>query len=188
MSRIIKKKTYDLLIIFNTLEDKDIITLAKNIRNISKIPIVLLGNNTAELSKITDKENRAVIDKIFTWNGDGKIILTIVQTIEDEENIAKDPSLVEQRRCILLIEDSIQYYSSYLLLIYEEVWKVVENLMHDSVNEEHRAQRLKNRPLVLHAFNFKKGTELYEKYKNNLISIITDNEEEHKEKGKTSRS
>jgi hypothetical protein len=179
---LLKKNMYNLLILFNTFDEIDIIALTKKIRTTSQIPIVVLGNSIAELAKISEKDQDKTITKLFTWNGDGKIILTIVQSIEDATNITLTPDFTQQCRCILLIEDSIQYYSTYLLLIYEEIWNVVETIMQDTINEEHRIQRLNNRPLVLHALDFEEGVKLYEKHKNKLVGIITDNQEEQQKK------
>ena len=179
---LLKKNMYNLLILFNTFDEIDIIALTKKIRTTSQIPIVVLGNSIAELAKISEKDQGKTITKLFTWNGDGKIILTIVQSIEDATNITLTPDLTQQCRCVLLIEDSIQYYSTYLLLIYEEIWNTVETIMQDTINEEHRIQRLNNRPLVLHALDFEEGVKLYEKHKNKLIGIITDNQEEQQKK------
>jgi hypothetical protein len=179
---LLKKNTYNLLILFNTFDEIDIIALTKKIRTTSQIPIVVLGNSIADLAKISEKDQGKTITKLFTWNGDGKIILTIVQSIEDSTNITFTPDLPQKCRCILLIEDSIQYYSTYLLLIYEEIWNVVETIMQDTINGEHRIQRLNNRPLVLHALDFEEGLKLYEKHKNKIIGIITDNQEEQQKK------
>ena len=181
---LLKKNTYNLLILFNTFDEIDIIALTKKIRTTSQIPIVVLGNSIAELAKISEKDQGKTITKLFTWNGDGKIILTIVQSIEDAANITLTPELTQQYRCVLLIEDSIQYYSTYLLLIYEEIWNTVETITQDTINEEHRIQRLNNRPLVLHALDFEEGVKLYEKHKNKLVGIITDNQEEQQKKSR----
>jgi len=175
---LLQKNTYDLLILFNSFEEIDILALTKKIRTTSQIPIVVLGNNTVELALLTEKDKNATITKLFTWNGDGKIILTIIQLLEDEINIHKDPSYVNNRPCILLVEDSIQYYSTYLILIYEEIWEYLENIMKNAMNEEHRVLQLQQKPVVLHAVNFKEGEQFFEHYKNNLVGAITDNQED----------
>lgn len=174
----LKKNAYDLLILFDSLDEIDILALTKKIRTTSQIPIVILGNNITELMKIQEADHNKTITKFFTWNGDGKIILMIVQLLEDEINTSNNPSIAEHHRYILLIEDSIQDYSTYLLLIYEELWGVLERTMQDTMNEEHRIQLSRNRPFVLHAIDFEIGTKLFEKNKNNLLCVITDNQED----------
>jgi hypothetical protein len=174
----LKKNPYNLLIIFDSLDEIDILALTKKIRATSQIPIVVLGNSITDLVTLRDNDHGRTILKFFTWNGDGKIILTIVQLIEDTINIVNDPSLAAHRRCVLLIEDSIQEYSTYLLLIYEELWSNLERATQDAMNEEHRLQLARNRPYVLHAVDFETGTVLYEKQKHNLLCLITDNQED----------
>jgi len=171
------KENYDLLIIFNKPENIDVLTFSEEIKKISKVPIVVLGNNIAELSTIAENDQKKTIENFFTWNGDGKIILTIVQYVEDSHTIIEDPLLIEKRPCILLIEDSLQYYSTYLLLIYEEIWGYIDHIMKDDLTDEQRILRYKRRPFVVHAQNFEDGKKFYERYKNNLLCLITDNQE-----------
>jgi Pyruvate phosphate dikinase, AMP/ATP-binding domain len=173
---ILTNQRFDLVIIFDKLDDADSFSLARQIKSLTNIPIVLLGNNIAELTKIQEENTENILSKILTWNGDGKIILAIIQLIEDSVNIQKDPSLAAHGRCILLIEDSIQYYSTYLLLLYDEIHGFLESMLSDSLTEEQRTLRLNNRPVLLHAQDFKTGEKLYQANKNNIIGIITDNQ------------
>lgn len=181
----VSKNNFDLIIIFNKPKDQDIHTLSKKIKNNFKAPIILLWNNIHELSKIVEKDQGKTIDKVFTWNGDGKIVLAIVQHIEDSINIKKDISIFKDYKFILLIENSIQFYSTYLSIIYEEIWDFVKTIMQDDMNVEQRVLRYNRRPYVIHTLNFKEGGELYEKYKNNILCIITDNQQDYgKDRGK----
>jgi len=183
--KLIGENNFDLLIIFNKPKDSDIHTLSTKTKSISKVPIVLLGNNIAELSKIVEKDKGATIDKTFTWNGDGKIILAIVQSIEDSINLEEDKSIFEECRCILLIENSIQFYSTFLLVIYDEIWDFANSVMQDDMNVEQRILRYNRRPYVVYALDFDEGKTLYEKYKDNLLCIITDNQQDSgKKRGK----
>ncbi len=182
---LLKNQRFDLVIIFDKLDDIDSFSLATQIKSFANIPIVLLGNNIAELIKIEEKNTEHILSKILTWNGDGKIILTIIQLIEDTVNIQKDPSLAAHGRCVLLIEDSIQYYSTYLLLLYDEIHSFLESILSDSSTEEQRILRLSHRPVLLHAQDFETGVKLYQTYKNNIIGIITDNQLGHDSKKAT---
>jgi len=169
-------KKIDFIIIFDKLEDTDTLTLAKKIKKIADIPIVLIGNNIAELVEIAEEDNNKLLSKILTWNGDGKIILAILQLFEDACLVQQDRLFAEQCKFVLLIEDSIQYYSTYILLLYDEIWSFLNSTMQDSLSEEQRQQRLKHRPVILHTANFEEGKTLYDSYKENLIGVITDNE------------
>jgi hypothetical protein len=173
---LLTNQRFDLVIIFDKLDDVDSYSLATQMKSLTNIPIVLLGNNIVELTRIQEKNIDNILSKILTWNGDGKIILAIIQLIEDSMNIQKDPSLAAHGRCVLLIEDSIQYYSTYLLLLYDEIHGFLESILSDSLTEEQRTLRLNNRPVLLHGQDFKTGEKLYQVNKNNIIGIITDNQ------------
>jgi hypothetical protein len=173
---LLTNQQFDLVIVFDKLEDIDSFSLAKHMKSLTDIPIVLLGNNIAELIKIEEKNTENIFSKILTWNGDGKIILTIIQLIEDSVNIQKDSTLAAHSRCILLIEDSIQYYSTYLLLLYDEIHDFLESILSDSLSEEQRLLRLNNRPTLLHAQDFETGEKLYQINKNIIVGVITDNQ------------
>jgi Pyruvate phosphate dikinase, AMP/ATP-binding domain len=173
---LLANQQFDLVIIFDKLDDVDSFSLATQIKSFTNIPIVLLGNNIAELIKIEEKNTENIFSKILTWNGDGKIILAIIQLIEDSVNIQKDSALAANGRCVVLIEDSIQYYSTYLFLLYDEIHGFLESILSDSLTEEQRTLRLNHRPVLLHAQDFDTGVKLYQAYKNNIIGIITDNQ------------
>ena len=166
----------DFILIFDTLNETDCVSFAHQIKKLANVPIVLLGNNIADLAKINEKNTENIFTKILTWNGDGKIILTIIQLIEDSYNIQKDPLFASHFRCLLLIEDSIQYYSTYLLLLYDEIRGFLESILSDMLSEEQRLHRLEYRPVILHAQDFETGEKLYQIYKNNIIGVITDNQ------------
>jgi hypothetical protein len=173
---LLKNQQFDLIVVFDKLDDTDSFSIAKKMKSVTKIPIVLLGNNIAELMRIEEKNTKNIFSKIVTWNGDGKIILAILQLLEDSVNIQQDPLLNANGRCMLLIEDSIQYYSTYLLLLYDEIHGFLESILSDSLTEEQRTLRLSKRPFLLHAQDFETAEKLYQMYKNNIIGIITDNQ------------
>jgi hypothetical protein len=180
----ITNNNFDLVIIFNQFEDADILSLTEKIKKIKDIPIVLIGNNISTLLKIAQKDNQTTISKILTWNGDGKIILAVIQSFEDAVQLMQDDSFAQQCRCLLLIEDSIQYYSTYLLLLYDEILNFLKSTMQDSMSEEQRMQRLKRRPIILHTLSIDEGEKIYQQYKENIIGIITDNQLDQKQKKK----
>ena len=177
--KLLTNQSFDLVILFDTLDDVESFILAKQIKTIANIPIVLLGNNLADLTKIEKKNTENIFTKIVTWNGDGKIILTILQLIEDSVNIQKDHLLATHGRYVLLIEDSIQYYSTYLLLLYDEIHGFLQSMLSDPLSEEQRTVRLSTRPILLHAQDFDTAEQFYQKYKDRIIGIITDNNLDH---------
>jgi len=173
---LLNKKRFDLIIIFDKPTGSDVLTLAGIIRKNTDTPIILIGSKISELSEIQKNDKEKVLSKILTWNGDGKIILATIQLFDDAFTIKNNQSFSEQCRCLLLIEDSIQYYSTYLLLLYDEIWGFLSATMQDNLSEEQIQRQLKRRPVILHASDFEEGRKLYDSYKKNLIGVITDNE------------
>ena len=169
----IEKDNYDLIIIFNKPTDTDLKTISKKIKEKTETPIVLLHNNINSLKRILNDYD-VEIDKYFTWNGDGKIILSIVRYFEDKKNL-KNISKIDYKNIILIVEDSIQHYSSYLSIIYEEICNHLKEILNPNLNCEQKNLRFKRRPFVIHSDNFEKSSDIYEKYKDDIIFIISDN-------------
>ncbi len=173
--KLLTERSFDLVIFFDKLTHIESCVLAQHIKTIVDIPIVLLGNNLAELMKIQQKNTDNVFTKIVTWNGDGKIIPVIIQLLEDSVNIQKETLLTTNGRCILLIEDSIQYYSTYLLLLYDEIHGFLQSILSESLSEEQRILRLSTRPAILHAQELHDAEHLFRTNISRIICIITDN-------------
>ncbi len=184
---LLTNQPFDLVIVFDTLNNIDSYILGKQIKTITDIPIILLGNNVQELMKIDEKNTENIFSKIITWNGDGKIIPAVIQLIEDSINIQKDKDLATHGRYVFLIEDSIQYYSTYLLLLYDEIHSFLQSILSDSLSEDQLALRLNTRPVLLHTQDFDTAKQLFLTNKNRFISIITDNYLDHQGK-KTSNA
>lgn len=169
----ISNEYFDLIILFNKPPDKKIDQLTKNIKAKTNAPLVLLDNKISEISRLLE-DSEVKIDKYFTWNGDGKIILSIVQIFEDKKNLEK-LSKIDKKNCILLIEDSIQHYSSYLSLINEEICNYLKQIITNNLGCEQKTLRFKNRPFILHTGNYEEANRLYNQYKDDLLFIISDN-------------
>ena len=183
--KILAEDNFDLIIIFNKTKEIDILKLSKEIKEISKTKIVFLANNIFHLEKIKQKDNENLISGFFTWNGDGKIIISITSQIEDLKSI-ENFSEKDEFRCILLIEDSIQHYSNYLITVYTEIHKHLDLIITGDLTDVQKLKRYKRKPLVFHTDSFKKGMEFFKKYKNNIIAIITDNHIKNESKFKMS--
>jgi len=172
--RLLKQHKFDLVMVFRKLGDTDVIAFGKQAKEIiPNIPIVLLAFHPRELSVMDHPNFPAAFDNAFLWNGEGNILLAITKYIEDRLNVDFDTRLVGVR-VIILIEDSIKFYSAYLPLLYSVIMRQTQELMTDGLNLSHRLLRMRARPKIIMAKTYEEGLELYEKYKKYLLGIISD--------------
>jgi CheY-like chemotaxis protein len=137
------------------------------------IPIVALSLYSAELRKKLKAEKGGVIDYVFHWNGNVGIFLAIIKIIEDRMNAENDINKIGVK-AILLVEDSLKFYSRYLPIIYKIILKQTRSFMSEGLNEHRRMMLMRGRPKILLAVNYEEGIELFERYRHNLLGVISD--------------
>jgi CheY-like chemotaxis protein len=165
----------DLVITMLSAEEKDTFELSNEIKKrYPDIPIVVLTPFSREVSlKVEYSEKYAAIDYLFSWLGNADILLAIIKLIEDKMNVEHDVNKVGVQ-AILLVEDSIRFYSSYLPIIYKIIFKQSKAFMAEGLNEHQKMLRMRGRPKILLATNYEEAVEFYDKYKNNLLGVISD--------------
>lgn len=145
-------------------------TEAKKLR--PGLPVVLLAYSLIDVDGIPN-DHGSPVDYIFLWNGDAKILIAIIKLIEDRRNIDHDIE-VAGVQVILLVEDSVRFYSAYLPLVYTELMEQTQKLMSEGVNTMHKMMRMRARPKILFANNYEEALALYNKYRHNILGIISD--------------
>lgn len=172
--QIMKEGHIDLVITMLSLEKTDTFELANSIKKeFSSIPIVVLTPFSREVTLKIDKEDFSNIDYVFSWLGNADILLAIIKLIEDRMNVEHDVEEVGVQT-ILLVEDSIRFYSSYLPNIYKIIFKQSLKFMTEGLNEHQKMLRMRGRPKILLATTYEEAIECYEKYKHNMLGVITD--------------
>jgi CheY-like chemotaxis protein len=172
--RILRDNNIDLVISMLRIGDTDTFTFANQIKSIyPTVPIVVLTNFSREVTIRLEKEDLSAIDYVFCWLGNADILLAIIKLIEDRMNAEYDVEVVGVQT-ILLIEDSIRYISTYLPNIYKIIFTQSKEYMREALNEHQRMLRMRGRPKILLATNYEQAMELYEKYKYNMLGIISD--------------
>lgn len=165
---------YDLVISMFNIGDLDVFNLSKQVKKKNpNIPFVLLTHFSKELHKKIETADISAIDYIFSWHGNADLILAIVKLFEDKMN-AQNDILGSGVQSILLVEDSIRYYSTYLPAIYKLVLQQSAEFLKEALNEQQQKLRKRARPKILLATNYEEAVELYEKYKENLLGVISD--------------
>jgi hypothetical protein len=139
------------------------------------IPVFVLLNNDREVSRFKETFRRLdIIDKIFVWNGDSKIFFAMVKHLEDKVNVESDTKkgLV---KVILLVEDSEQYYSRYLPMLYTKVLEQSKKLIEEaSTDDLFKVLSLRARPKILLATTYEEAIRIFNKYRDDLLCLITD--------------
>lgn len=173
---LLKQKYFDFVIITMRTQNLTPFELAAKIKSINPdLPIFLLLYDNSDiilLNQARDKIN--VFEKVFVWNRDTKIFLAIIKYFEDKINCENDTS-VGLVRVILLVENSVRYYSRYLPLLYTEIIKQTQRLItKDNLDGVKKILRMRARPKVLLAVSYEEAVELYEKFRNTILCVISD--------------
>ncbi len=176
-----KLKKPEIILIFNSLSNKDIHETASQLKKVNTdVLVVFIGVDPIEIQKLK-KEDDDSLDWFFTWDGDGRSLVHIVRFLADDLSI-KNKRFRENCKYILLIEDSVTYYSRYVSMIYKEITEQERDILREDVTREQLETRLARRPKLLLAEDFDKGEKLYQQYKDKLLCVITDM---HDNKGNT---
>jgi Phosphoenolpyruvate synthase/pyruvate phosphate dikinase len=135
--------------------------------------IVLLTAFAKEIYRKMEDRDVSHFDGIFCWNNSTDLIIAIIKLLEDSRNAPVD-ILENGVQCILLVEDSIRYYSTYLPELYRLILKQNSEAIRDALNESQQSLRKRARPKILMATNYDDAVTLYEKYKSNMLGVISD--------------
>ena len=172
--RILQEDNIDLVISMLSLKGADVFALAKRIKcKYERIPIVVLTYFSREVSLKLEREDLSAIDYVFCWLGDASLILAIIKLIEDKMNAEYDIEHIGVQ-AIILVENSIRYISSYLPNLYKIVLFQSLDFQKEALNEHQRMLKMRGRPKILLATNFEDAVNLYQKYKYNVLGVISD--------------
>ncbi len=171
---LLAQKNFDMIITMPHVDDMDARTLGKNIKALyPDLPIILLSHSLRSIFPQGEYQKIHGIDKIFIWSGNADLLLALVKNAEDRLNIDRDTQRA-MVRVLILVEDSPQYYSTFLPLIYKEFVKQTQAVLGVGLNEEHRLLRMRSRPKIMLAETYEEAMNLYQKYRSYLIGVISD--------------
>jgi len=170
-------KHFDLIIIMVGVDRKTPVEIAAKLKSLYKyIPIYLLLNNNQYVEFFQEEQRKTdIIDNVFVWNGDSRIFFAMVKLLEDNVN-AENDTRVGYSRIILLVEDSAKYYSRYISLLYQCVMEQTKRIIEDvtTMDELYKVLRLRVRPKVLMASNYEEAIQIFKKYHEYFLCLITD--------------
>ncbi len=172
----LQHRDFDLIIVMAGVDKDTPVEMAREIGNMRpKVPLLLLVNNNADLHYFQSEGRKLdFIDRIFVWNGNSNVFLAMIKYIEDKKNVARDTQNGNVS-VILLVEDSIQYYSRYLPMLYTTVMTQTQELLEeDAADELHKILRMRARPKVLLVDSFEEAVRLINSYRRYILCVISD--------------
>ena len=181
--KALEKGQFDLMITTMRSGETSPCDLSREIRKCHPgLPILLLLTVKSDISLVQSHgSDLGGIDRVFLWNGDSKLFLAMIKYAEDIKNAPYDTKngLV---RMILLVEDSIPFYSLYLPLVYTEVMEQAQRLITEEMNDQNKYYRMRTRPKVLLARTYEEALDIYHRYREYLLCVISDIQYERKGK------
>ena len=171
---MLRESDIDMVICMYNVGDKDIFRFASDMKAENKdVPFVLLTHFSKEIYRRLSLQDTSAVDYMFSWHGNADLIVAIIKLFEDKINADND-ILDVGVQAILLVEDSVRFYSTYLPELYKMVLKQSAEFLKETLNEKQQKFRKRSRPKILLATNYDDATDLYEKYKSNMLGVISD--------------
>jgi len=154
--------------------DMDAVQLASRVRAAGlDVPVVALAYDNEERKQFESGRDLSAIERLFLWQGDARILVAIVKSVEDRRNVAHDTATVGVP-VVLVVEDNVRYYSSFLPTIYTEIIEQSDRLLREGLNASHKLVRLRARPKILLATTYEEAQALVDRYGPYLLGLISD--------------
>ena len=167
-------RNFELIICMPNMDNRDIFAAATEIKiHYPNIPIVVLTPFSKEVSKRIANEDLSAIDYVFSWLGNAELLLAIIKLIEDKMNAPDDTASVGVQ-IILLVEDSVRFYSSALPHLYKFVLEQSQMFAKEALNDHQRTLRMRGRPKIKLARTYEEAVRIFNQYRDNMLGIISD--------------
>ena len=171
---VMSQKRFDLVIAMPGVDISETFTGAREIKTLyPSTPIVVLTPFSKEVSRRLSKEDFTGVDYVFSWLGNVDLLLAIIKLLEDKMNADRDINGVGVQ-FILLVEDSVRFYSSVLPHMYKFLLKQSLIFSTEALNEHEQMLRMRGRPKVMLARDYEEAVAIYEKYGENMLGVVSD--------------
>jgi CheY-like chemotaxis protein len=165
---------FNLIVTNLEVGDMDAARLAREVKKAGlDIPVVVLAYDYRELKNFVARNPASDIERVFLWQGNVRMLIAIVKYIEDKRNAQHDTAAIGVP-VILVVEDNIRYYSSFLPVIYTELITQSRRVIREGINVAHKLLRMRARPKILLASNYEQAEELVMKYQPYLLGVVSD--------------
>ncbi len=171
---VLRSTVVDLVICMPGNADNDAFDVARDIKGkFPNIHCVVLTPFSHGITKRMENEDLSIFDYVFCWLGNTNLILSIIKLIEDKMNLEHDIREAGVQM-ILLVEDSIRFYSSILPNLYNYILEQSKNFSQEALNRHAATMRMRGRPKVVLARTYEEAQRLYDKYSDNTLGVISD--------------
>ena len=165
---------FNLIVTNLTVADMSAAELASEVKRAGlDVPVVVLAYDYREVKNFISRNPVTDIERIFLWQGNARILIAIVKYIEDKRNVLHDTRAMGVP-VLLVVEDNIRYYSSFLPVIYTELIKQSRRVIQEGINVAHKLVRMQARPKILLSSNFEDAAELVQRYRDYLFGLVSD--------------
>jgi hypothetical protein len=173
-AELARSQQFNLIVTNLTVGDMNAAQLASDVKRAGlDVPVVVLGYDYREIKNFVARNPVTDIERIFLWQGNARILIAIVKYIEDQRNVLHDTRAMGVP-VLLVVEDNIRYYSSFLPMIYTEVIKQSRRVIQEGLNVAHKLVRMQARPRILLSSNFEDASRLVQEYRDYLFGMVSD--------------
>ena len=150
---------FNLIVTNLEVEDMTAAELATEVKRAGlDVPVVVLAYDYREVKNFVARTPHSPIERIFLWQGNARILISIIKYIEDNRNVEHDTEVMGVP-VMLVVEDNIRYYSSFLPVIYTELISQARRLISEGLNVAHKLVRMRARPKILLASDYESAAE-----------------------------
>jgi len=165
---------FNLIVTNLQIADMDAAQLAREIKTAGlDVPVVVLAYDYREITNFIARNPHTDIERFFLWQGNTRILISIVKYIEDKRNVHHDTKAMDVP-VILMVEDDIRYYSLFLPVIYTELISQSRRLLSEGINVAHKLVRMRARPKILLCSNYEDAEREARKYREHLLALVSD--------------
>ena len=165
---------FNLIVTNLKVEDMTAAELAGEVQRAGlEVPVVVLAYDYREVQNFVARTPHSPIERIFLWQGNARVLISIIKYIEDKMNVEHDTDVMDVP-VMLVVEDNIRYYSSFLPVIYTELISQARRLISEGLNVAHKLVRMRARPKILLASDFESAAALALRYRQNLLGVVLD--------------
>ncbi len=171
---LLDRSQFDLVIAMPGVDISETFERAREIKaKHPHTPFVVLTPFSREVSRRLEREDLSAVDYVFSWLGNVDLLVAIIKLLEDKMNAPGDVNNVGVQM-ILLVEDSVRFYSSVLPTLYRFILQQSQRFATEALNAHERMMRMRGRPKVMLARNYEEAVEIYNRYRDNMLGVISD--------------